>query len=80
MDPFVLARRRRAARLARRIVALHLASAAASSAPMFAQSANVSPPPAREPARDIIRRVQRIATPEGIDTLYPIQVGDNRQW
>lgn len=34
----------------------------------------------RASASDLIRRVQRIATPEGIDTLFPITVGDNRQW
>lgn len=33
----------------------------------------------RAQAADIIRRVQRIATPEGIDTLFAVQVGDNRQ-
>lgn len=40
-------------------------------------------PPARftrDAVRDVIRRVQRIATPEGIDTLFPIPVGDNRQF
>jgi len=45
-----------------------------------AQASSTVPAIPRAQASDIIRRVQRIATPEGIDTLYPIQVGDNRQW
>jgi len=43
-------------------------------------AAGAVPPIARERAADIVRRVQRIATPEGIDTLFPVQVGDNQQW
>lgn len=34
----------------------------------------------RASASELIGRVQRIATPEGIDTLFPITVGDNKQW
>lgn len=66
--------------IACRLVTLSLAITAAASAALPAQASPGAPAPSREPARDIIRRVQRIATPEGIDTLYPVQVGDNRQW
>ncbi|MEP7380570.1 MAG: alpha/beta hydrolase [Gemmatimonadota bacterium] len=45
-----------------------------------AQEQGHAPPVTRAAATDLIRRVQRIATPEGIDTLFPITVGDNRQW
>lgn len=61
-----------------RRLALALTLAIASAA--GAQSPGAPPPLPRDKAAGIVRQVQRIATPEGIDTLFPIQVGDNKQW
>lgn len=45
-----------------------------------AQSRAPGDPLPRAEVVDVIREVQRIATPEGIDTLMALRVGGNRQW
>lgn len=59
-----------------RLAALSLLLPAA----LVAQQSERARPVSRASASDLIGRVQRIATPEGIDTLVPIRVGDNTQW
>lgn len=46
----------------------------------FASAQSNTPDFPRSQVLGTIRDLRRIATPEGIDTLFPVRVGDNDQW